>query len=49
MYAGWVRDGTWPQGVAADDDDGFFAGLDPGVDPASPALSGSTTGVLGDS
>ncbi|KAI0311969.1 hypothetical protein OF83DRAFT_1177075 [Amylostereum chailletii] len=35
LYAGWLRDGTWPSGQHVPDDDDFF-GADPQIAPPAP-------------
>lgn len=42
LYAGWVRDGTWPAGEEVPDDDNFFGTAAP------PPLGDITSGAISD-
>ncbi|KAI0251324.1 hypothetical protein BJV78DRAFT_1212490 [Lactifluus subvellereus] len=48
LYAGWRRDGTWPDNATVVDDDAFFGTIEPqannpSVDQATPLATSSTS------
>ncbi|KAI0304185.1 hypothetical protein BC826DRAFT_981945 [Russula brevipes] len=46
LYAGWRRDGTWPDKATVVDDDNFFGATEPQAN-GEPAMSGATSSLAG--